>query len=38
MKKLRMYLNKNLEGNLKNNSSIRSAKPSLQPDNFWSGN
>ena len=38
MKKLRLYLNKTLEGGPKvNQSSIRGNKNTNVPDNFWSG-
>jgi hypothetical protein len=36
MKKLRLYLNKHLEGALKNNQSIKANKTNL-PDSFWNG-
>ena len=35
MKKLRLYLNKNLEG--KSQIVARSGKPTTQGDNFWTG-
>ena len=37
MKKLKMYLNKNLEGNIKNQSNVRSGKSTVPGDNFWTG-
>ena len=33
---LRLYLNKNLEGGLKNASGIRPGRTNV-PDNFWNG-
>lgn len=38
MKKLRLYLNKHLEGGPKGNqSSLKGNKSNNIPDNFWSG-
>lgn len=33
---MRLYLNKHLEANLKNNQNIKSNKSNL-PDSFWNG-